>query len=95
MATHPTTPRLLTVPQVAEMLAVSSSAVYSWAAEGYLPSVVMGRGSRKPVVRFRAEAIEQFIADREQEHRDSIDKRHSEKEDFARKVRHLKNKLDG
>lgn len=87
--------RLLTVPQVAEMLSLAPSTLYAWAASGYLPSVVMHRGSKRPVVRFRAEAIERFIVEREQEQREFIDSSHREREDFRKSVAHLTRKLGG
>ena len=86
---------LLTVQQVAEMLSIAPSTIYAWVGSGYLPAVVMHRGSKKPVIRFRPEAIEDFIRQREQEQRDSIDRLHSEKEDFQKKVAHLTRKLGG
>ncbi len=77
------------------MLRVSPSTIYSWVQTGNFPAVVLRKGARKSVVRFRLEAIEQFIADREKEHRDSIDKANLEKEDFRKRVAHLTRKLDG
>ena len=87
--------KLLTVADVADLLQVSRSAIYAWVAEGYLPAVVMHRGSKKPVVRFRPETIDAFIAQMEKEQTDIIDSRCSEKEDFTKKVAHLTRKLGG
>jgi len=62
--------RLLTVPEVAELLSVSISTVYTWAASGYLPSLSYGQRRRK-CVRFRPNAIENWVNNRERESKKS------------------------
>ena len=54
----PEMPRLLTVPQVAEILQVSEKSVYEMAAREQLPGRVPGLGRR---VRFREADIREFL----------------------------------
>ncbi len=49
-------PAVLTVKQVAEALAVTTSTVYRWAKDGTLPSVKVGE-----TVRFRRDEIERLF----------------------------------
>lgn len=50
--------RCLTVDQVAEVLAVSSSTVYRLVREGHLPSIRVGKAGR----RITSAQLDQFIA---------------------------------
>ena len=59
-ATPETHSALLTADKVAELLAVPASWVYAEARAGRIPHVTLGRYRR-----FRREAIERWIADRE------------------------------
>lgn len=54
------TDRLLTAEQVAEMLGVPKSWVYEQSRRGAIPTVTLGRYRR-----FRLEAIEEWIKERE------------------------------
>jgi excisionase family DNA binding protein len=50
-------PRLLTIAQAADRLAVRPSTVRSWLRKGYLPKTKCGRCTRIP-----ADAVEDFIS---------------------------------
>ena len=52
---------LLRAEQVAEMLNVKVSTVYEWVRMNYLPSIRLGTGDTKPLVRFERSAIEQWL----------------------------------
>ncbi len=51
---------LLTVDQMAELLQVKKSTLYSWTHQGWIPHVKVGR-----LVRFRREAVEAWLKTRE------------------------------
>jgi len=55
---------LLTVQQVAELLAVRPSTVYDAVYRGVLPTVRLWEGRRRALVRFRRTDIEEFIRQR-------------------------------
>ena len=57
--------QLLNVQEVAAMLRVKPSTVYSWVAQGRIPHVVLARGRRKACIRFRLESVEAWLAERE------------------------------
>jgi excisionase family DNA binding protein len=57
-------PPLLTADDVAQMLQVKRSWVYAAARQGQIPHVRLGR-----YIRFREEAIERWLAGREQQSR--------------------------
>lgn len=52
----------LTAEQVAKMLQVSKTTIYSWAYTGYLPALKIRGGSRKNVWRFSRREMEDWIA---------------------------------
>lgn len=52
--------RLLTARQVAELLGVSTETVLRWTRRGVLPGIRLPSGA----LRFRVEAIEQWLAER-------------------------------
>jgi excisionase family DNA binding protein len=52
--------QLLTVAQVAELLAVSESLIYRLASDGEIPCYRIGKGA----LRFREEDIESYLASR-------------------------------
>ena len=54
---------LLTVIEVCKMLRIKPSTCYAAAAAGRLPHVVLWRGRRKSVLRFRRSDIEELIRD--------------------------------
>lgn len=56
--------KLLTVPQVCEMLQVSPALVYKWVHYGYVPNIKLGTK-----VRFRETALEKWIQKRERKGR--------------------------
>lgn len=56
----------LTADQVAAMLQVSKTTVYSWANAGYIPALKIRGGSQKNVWRFSRQDIERWIADQKQ-----------------------------
>ncbi len=51
---------LLTVEQMADLLQVKKSTLYSWTHLGWIPHVKVGR-----LVRFRREAVEAWLKSRE------------------------------
>lgn len=53
--------QLHTATEVADILKVHPKTVYAWAARGEIPVVRLGLGR---TVRFRAEDVEQLVADR-------------------------------
>ena len=57
--TDPSTTRLLTVPEVAEWLRISTSLVYQLADAGKLPVHRIGNG--RGTIRFRPEDIEAYL----------------------------------
>ncbi len=57
--------RLLTTPEVADLLQVKVSTVYAWAKARRLPAVILSIGKRKECIRFRRTSIEKWIADHE------------------------------
>jgi excisionase family DNA binding protein len=56
---------LLSTKNVAQRLYAGLSTVYSLVRTGDLPAVVVRQGKRKRMLRFRIEAVEQFITSRE------------------------------
>ena len=64
---------LLTAKDVAERLRVGVSTVYAWAEQGHIPSIVLSEGTRRRCIRFREQALEQWVRDREQPRR--VDRR--------------------
>ena len=48
--------KLLTVKQVAQMLAVSTKTIYQMVSEGTIPYLRLGN-----IIRFEAEAIQEFL----------------------------------
>ena len=62
--------QLLTVPEVAALLQIRNSTVYSWVKARKLPVVILSIGSKgKETVRFRRASIEAWISDHERESR--------------------------
>ena len=55
---------LLTTAEVARMLGLSTITVYRQAKMGLLPHVVVIKGERRDVIRFRYEDIEAYINER-------------------------------
>jgi len=55
-------PKLLTPHEVAELLRVKISTIYSAASTGKLPAVRLWRGKRKSLLRFKRSEIERLIA---------------------------------
>ena len=55
---------LWTVEQVAQRLGVRPSTVRAGVTAGQIPAVVLWKGKRRSLVRFRPEDIEQFIQER-------------------------------
>ena len=56
--------QLLRASAVAALLGLKSSSVYQLARDGVLPHVRVAEGRKRAIVRFRAEDIARFIADR-------------------------------
>jgi excisionase family DNA binding protein len=56
---------LHTVEQTSQILGVSKPTIYRLVAQGVLPAVIIARRARKKIIRFRQEAIEKFIRERE------------------------------
>ena len=56
---------LLDVRQAAEFLGVSRSTMYDYVAQGRLPYVRMRVGARKITIRFRQEALEEWVLENE------------------------------
>lgn len=56
--TTPTTPKLMTVREVAERLGVTSDTVYVWSSNGTLDKAKVKLGRR---VRFNSAVIEQIV----------------------------------
>lgn len=52
---------LLAVEEAAAILKVKPGTVYDWVSKGILPHVRILAGKRRPVIRFRRSAIEQFV----------------------------------
>jgi excisionase family DNA binding protein len=59
-------PPLLTIEHVAQRLGSGRSVVYELARSGELPAVVVRDSGNKKMWRFREEALEAFIHEREQ-----------------------------
>jgi len=57
----PLFPALLTAGQVAEILIVDKATVYAAAAAGRIPSIVVWKGKKRSLLRFRREDIEQLL----------------------------------
>ena len=55
---------LLTVAQVAEICHLRPATVYSAVSRNLLPAVILWKGRRRRVVRFRLEDLERFIRER-------------------------------
>ncbi len=55
------TDRLLTPKQVAEMFGVAITTVHRMAYQGQLPHIVLRRGKRKAIIRFKRESLEKFL----------------------------------
>jgi excisionase family DNA binding protein len=53
--------RLLAARDVADWLGVAISTVYDQASRGVLPHVRLWRGSRRTLIRFRRQDVENFI----------------------------------
>jgi excisionase family DNA binding protein len=56
---------LWTAKEVAAYLGVKPVTVYAWVKEQRIPHIILSRGKRKKCVRFRVEAIERWVAQRE------------------------------
>ena len=56
---------LLTAKEVAALLQVNLSTVYLWVQQGHLPHICLSEGRRRRCIRFRREAIERWIEERE------------------------------
>ncbi len=52
---------LLTAQQVAELLHLKPVTVYAAAAKGLIPSVILWRGQRRGLIRFRRADLESWI----------------------------------
>jgi len=52
---------LLTVPQVAQLCRVKPTTIYSAVSRNLIPAVVLWKGKRRRLVRFRRKDIEEFI----------------------------------
>ena len=57
--------KLITVNEVAELLAVRPATIYQWVKQRHIPHVVLSKGARKNCVRFRIRAIEAWLRNRE------------------------------
>jgi excisionase family DNA binding protein len=57
----PILPALMTAGQVAEILIVDKATVYAAAATGRIPSVVVWKGKKRSLLRFRREDIEALL----------------------------------
>ena len=55
---------LLDAREVADWLGIAPSTVYDAVAKGYLPAVLMWKGQRRTLIRFRREDVEKFIKER-------------------------------
>jgi excisionase family DNA binding protein len=62
---------LITADDVAAILNVRRSTVYEWARMSYLPSVRLGRGTRRPLIRFEREAVLKWLSSRRESGRSS------------------------
>ena len=63
-----TTP-LLTVKQVSELLNVKPSTVYAWVSMDYIPTIRLGVGKEKPLVRFDQTEVLRWLNQRKSEGR--------------------------
>lgn len=59
--------KLLTANEVAEIFKVKPVTIYAWVKQRKLPHVVLSAGPRKECIRFRPEAIERFVKERERQ----------------------------
>jgi excisionase family DNA binding protein len=66
---------LLTVSQVARLCRLKPSTVYSAVSRNLIPAVVLWKGKRRRVVRFRRSDIDQLIRDRSVPAREHTGKR--------------------
>ena len=57
----PTESRLLTAEEVAALLRIRVSTVYDAAARGDLPAVRLWKGTRRTLIRFRRDDIDELI----------------------------------
>lgn len=55
---------LLTVSEVASLCKLKPASIYNAVTRNLIPAVVLWKGKRRRVVRFRREDIEQFIRQR-------------------------------
>ena len=55
---------LMTVSQVARLCRLKPATVYSAVSRNLIPAVVLWKGKRRRVVRFRRQDVEEFIRDR-------------------------------
>ncbi len=53
--------KLLTAKQAADMFDVSVTTIYRMTYYGELPHIVLRRGKRKAIVRFKRESLEKFL----------------------------------
>jgi excisionase family DNA binding protein len=56
---------LLSTKRVAQRLGAGLSTVYALTRSGELPAVIVTRGKRKRMIRFKPETVEKFITSRE------------------------------
>ena len=63
---------LMTAEEVGKQLRLKPATVYEAAADGRIPCVKLWRGSRRALVRFRREDIEELIRTRRTGDRDEV-----------------------
>jgi len=56
--------RLLTVEELAELCSLKRSSIYAAVSRNLIPAVVLWRGRRRRVVRFRRSDVERWLEDR-------------------------------
>jgi len=60
---------LLTAEQIARILNVQRSTVYDWVQMDYIPHIRLGTGKKRPLVRFSASKVEEWLKEKEVEGR--------------------------
>ena len=63
---------ILTVKEAGEKLRLHPTTILKLFDLGSLPGIILRRGARKRVVRFRLEAIEEFLRTQEREGSDAV-----------------------
>jgi len=65
--------KLLTPKQVAELFGVAITTIHRMAYQGQLPHVVLRRGKRKAIIRFKQDSLEKFLKKHEIVRHHSVD----------------------